>query len=131
MIRKTFTTLCLSMLFLALWANPVGEDLTRQIAQQAYTAALQRHGKPLADDLQLQLIDQVQAQLPSGLTDLYRVYIHPTMGGFVIVAADDRVLPVLGYDTRSPYAVDPAEQPIAFRKWMEFTRQQIKRTIIE
>lgn len=62
---------------------------------------------------------------PANTQPYYFIYNNKGGKGFVIVSADDAVVPVLGYSFSGQY--DPANEAPAFTEWMERYKQQIKR----
>lgn len=50
------------------------------------------------------------------------LFVNP-QGGFVMVAADDAVRPILGYSTDG--AIEPRQLPIQLQEWLEVYQQQI------
>jgi len=58
---------------------------------------------------------------------LYYVFNLENEIGFVIVSADERVIPVLGYSNESPY--DHEKRPVQFADWMESYSIQIQYVI--
>lgn len=57
----------------------------------------------------------------NGLTLYYAINI--STGGFVIVSADDRIMPVLAYSFENRY--EPTGQPAAFERWMTDYEKQV------
>ncbi len=113
--------------FAALCA-PVGPEAARRVAENCFQAAAARQpGAAFSGPLQLQ--QSVHSSPLEGQPALYYVFAPASGQGFVIVAAEDRVLPVLGYSLNSPYTTDSGEQPDPFRKWMEYYRWQIEDVI--
>lgn len=58
---------------------------------------------------------------------LYYVFNAGTNNGFIIVSADDRIYPVLGYSFHGRFSID--NQPPAFRDWMKHYKTQILEVI--
>jgi hypothetical protein len=62
------------------------------------------------------------SEVPAGLP-LYYIFNINNNSGFVIVAGNDIVLPILGYSNEGGF--DPANQPPAFKSWIEGYKAQI------
>ena len=54
---------------------------------------------------------------------VYYVFNFSGKNGFVIVAADERAYPILGYSFNGNYTID--NQPPAFSAWMECRKKEI------
>lgn len=130
-MQRVITTFTLLLLALGLWAAPVNEETTQLVARNCLEAALESRGLPVKDALQLVLSERQTGLIDGATVDLYHVYTVADGQGWAIVAADDRVLPVLGYSPGGAYLSVAQEQPEAFRKWMEYYRQQILSVIRE
>ncbi|MDY0344101.1 MAG: C10 family peptidase [Lentimicrobium sp.] len=85
---KQFFTLMLSLLMVAVIANPVDKKTAEQVAVNYYT-----HYAP-ATITDYSVNSQFESQL-DGVTTYYTFSFNA--GGFVMVAADDASIPVLGY----------------------------------
>ena len=99
-MRKLLIALALIM-GSTLWANPVDTNMAKQIAQTFI--AQKKHSK-----VDLKNVSQV-----TGFTNLY---IYNSTNEFVIIAADDRVQPILGYSENSPF--DASNMPPNLREWL-------------
>ena len=106
-MRKTILTLCLAVLTLGtLLAGPVNQQKARKVGAKflSTTAVSQKNA-----DIQLHLVSMTVDR--DG--DYYYVFNVSNGEGFVIVAADDRVKPILAYSTTGhfdPYNVSEGFQ---------------------
>lgn len=92
-------------------AGPVGPERAAAVAHTFWTQTL--HGK--ADAL---LVDR-SVEWP--FVGIY-LFVNP-QGGFVMVAADDAVRPILGYSPDGK--IEPRNLPIQLQEWLEVYQQQI------
>lgn len=92
-------------------AGPVGSERAAAVAHTFWTQTL--HGK--ADAM---LVDR-SAEWPF---DGIYLFVNP-QGGFVMVAADDAVRPILGYSPDGK--IDPAGLPVQLQGWLATYQQQI------
>ncbi len=103
-------------------AKRVGQHF---IASETKAAALQRSG----GDLQLVYTSASRAVSPAARVapEVFYYVFNAGAQGFVIVAGDDNVVPVLGYSDQG--AFDPDNIPDNARKWLESYKNQIRYTI--
>ena len=107
-MKKLFLSLCLIALgFGSLMAGPVDQQKAQRLGAKflGTTAVSQRNA-----DIQLNL---VSAALTRGSTDYY-VFNVSNGEGFVIVAGDDRVKPILAYSTTGQYDPQNVSEGFAF-----------------
>ena len=107
-MKKLFLSLCLIALgFGSLMAGPVDQQKAQRLGAKflGTTAVSQRNA-----DIQLNL---VSAALTRGATDYY-VFNVSNGEGFVIVAGDDRVKPILAYSTTGQYDPQNVSEGFAF-----------------
>lgn len=105
---KQFFTLMLSLLMVAVMANPVDKKTAEQVAVNYYT-----HYAP-AEITDYSVKTDYEAQL-NGVTTYYTFSFNA--GGFVMVAADDASIPVLGYSHEGTY--DAHNLNPAAKSWFE------------
>lgn len=110
-MKKSILTAVLMLGMGAAFAAPVSAERAAAVARTFWLQSLQ--GK--AD---VQLVDRT-AEWPF---DGIYLFVNP-QGGFVMVAADDAVRPILGYATTGEF--DPARMPIQLREWLDSYQQQI------
>ena len=117
-MKKIYLTLCIAALTLgSLLADPVGQQKTQQIGARflSTTALGQRNA-----DIQLTL-----ASIAANRDAVdYYVYNVSNGEGFVIVAADDRVKPILAYSTTGQY--DPQNVSDGFAFTLNGFREEIQ-----
>ena len=116
-MKKLFLSLCLILLgFGSLMAGPVDQQKAQRIGAKflSTTAVSQRNA-----DIQLNL---VAAALTRGTIDYY-VFNVTNGEGFVIVAADDRVKPILAYSTTGRF--DPDNVAEGFQFTLDGFREEI------
>lgn len=94
-----------------LFAKPVSADKAAIVANHFFSSVKARH-KPLAD---------ITANTP--FTELY-VFADTSDKGFVIIANDDCVPPIVGYSTTNTFQT--AQMPSGMRLWFDNYEQQIR-----
>ena len=122
----------LALLLLALLgratAAPVDEATAQQVGR-AFLATHTEHGLPASAALNL-AYRAVLAPAAGTKAPTAAFYVFATAGsapGFVLVAADDQVMPVLGYSDQSGF--DPATLAPQVAKWLEGYRGQIQAVV--
>ena len=128
-MKHLLSVLLFGLLYGQSWAATVTPQAAQQVALQCYERAALRQGLAASSSLQLMLT--VEGQRLQEATPLYYVFAPEAGSGFVLVAAEDRVLPVLGYSLTAPFVLETEQQPEAFRKWMGYYQWQIQRVIAE
>ncbi len=120
-MKKLFTLLAMTALWCASYAGPVDEPTARIAA----TKFLKEKGA--ATDLKL----AYKASSANGTNTTnainYFYVFNSATNGFVIVSADDDVVPVLGYSTTGSF--DAAHIPVNAAKWLEGYKSQIRYVI--
>ena len=116
-MRKFYLTLCLIAAFGSLMAGPVDQQKAQKLGAKflSTTAISERNA-----DIQLQL---VSAALNRNAIDYY-VFNVSNGEGFVIVAGDDRVKPILAYSTRGKF--DPDDLADGFQFTLDGFREEIQ-----
>lgn len=97
-------------------ANPVTPAQARQLA----TNFAQSMGMQMAKDANDTLVN-ITSNTP--FTELY-VFTTASHSGFVIVSADDCVIPILGYSDRNPFPEEDFQEQ--FVDWMQAYESQIR-----
>ena len=119
MMRRTMLLLSVMVMPLVMQADNIGKEQARQIASKFMMSAKmhQTDGKSLvrADEPSLSCMDE-------GYRHLY-AFTDTENGGFVIVADDDRIEPVLAYSQTDTY--DPLTMPLPMRLMLQSYDQQI------
>lgn len=95
------------------------EPITRQQARQQAEIFLQEKGTLIVRDAAF----TIGRKTPAFMQPLY-VFNVANDGGFVIVAGDDRVDPIIGYATHGRF--DEEDIPENFRAWLEQTAKEIE-----
>ena len=96
------------------FAAPVSMETAQQVAVNYYKHyAVKTTDYTIADEY---------ANQYNGITTFY-VFIFKS-GGFVMVAADDASIPILGYSTEHPF--DKNNIPVNAREWFDLYSKQIK-----
>ena len=85
-----FSLLCMAMT--ALYAAPVSPSVAMQVASNFYAVNAGKSGSVSLTDVTSQ----------SGFQEFY-IFVHPQGKGFVIVAADDCVQPIIGYSLSTSF----------------------------
>ncbi|MBR4804283.1 MAG: C10 family peptidase, partial [Bacteroidales bacterium] len=121
MKNKMILVMALCVAFFAavpsLKADPVDVAIARKVA---VNFLIQKSGHVCPD-----LVD-VTAQMPFG--NMY-FFVNPQGRGFVIVAADDRVFPILGYSTENNFEI--ADLPQHIESWYRQYDNEIARIIAD
>jgi hypothetical protein len=118
-MRKTILLFCLLAVIGSLMAGPVDQQKAQKLgAKFLSTTALSQKNA----DIQLNLV-AAAADLQRGGTDYY-VFNVKGEDGFVIVAGDDRVKPILAYSTTGQY--DPSNVSEGFQFTLDGFRQEIQ-----
>ena len=99
----------------AVFAAPVTTDMARRVAVNFWNSYYPENQKPVSD---------MQLRSFSELPHMY-VFVNGEEG-FVVVAADDRVRPVLGYSFDSPF---PEELNPELRYWLRGIDQQVEAVV--
>ncbi|MBE0636941.1 MAG: C10 family peptidase, partial [Bacteroidales bacterium] len=121
---STLGTVLLVTLALNLFAERIEKEVAEQIGKNYYWEA-SRDSKTLKyDEITLNLFTTKS----ENETPLYYIFNINSKDGFIIVAADDNVIPVLGYSFDGRW--DETELPPAFDQMLDVFENQI-RTIIE
>lgn len=89
-----------------LWAGPVGQQQARRVGQQFLSTSVLGQQRAA---LQLQLVSTATTR---GEVDYYVFNVQD--GGFVIIAGDDRVKPILAYSTTGAYDPDDVAEGFAY-----------------
>ena len=124
-------TVLLIGLFQLANAEPIDSTVAKQLATRFYNSRVSstdnssRQAATIAKCATAQIREQGTRQLEE--RDCY--YIVNFDHGFVIIAADDRVEPILGYSTTSAFHAENIPENVA--AWMEGYRQQIASVISE
>lgn len=112
MRQKSVFTIVLILLFLhQVSANPVDSVIAKQIAQTFIQSK---------SNANTELVD-VSKQ--AGYSNLY-IFTSTDSAGFVIMSADDKVQPILGYSERNP--LDVSNMPPNLRDWLMGYEGQIQ-----
>lgn len=121
---STLGTVLLVTLALNLFAERIEKEVAEQIGKNYYWEA-SRDSKTLKyDEITLNLFTAKS----ENETPLYYIFNINSKDGFIIVAADDNVIPVLGYSFEGRW--DGSELPPAFDQMLDVFENQI-RIIIE
>lgn len=95
-----FSLLCMAMT--AIYAAPVSPSVAMQVASNFYAVNAGKSGSVSLTDVTSQ----------SGFQEFY-IFVHPQGKGFVIVAADDCVQPIIGYSLSSGFTFPMPEHVYA------------------
>jgi PKD repeat protein len=118
-MRKLLSILLLSVFSLSiLIAAPVSKETAKQVAINYYS----NYAAEKTTDFS---VKEVFTSTEKGITTYYTFVFNA--GGFVMVAADDAVLPVLGYSTTSEFRQD-SENPAA-NEWFASYNEQITKIV--
>jgi len=125
-MQKIFTFFYLLLICLVTAANPVNESTARKIGRAFITGYSKTHST--LNSLQLQLVYKVGGAGADEKAISANVYFYVfnllPAKGFVIVAGDDAVLPILAYSTETSF--NPKNIPENASKWLEGYKGQIR-----
>ena len=108
-MKRIGTTIFIALLAAqTVFAAPVDSGKARQVAQHFWQRSLQQRGQ----------LQQVEWRYANSYLFVGQ------QGGFVIVAADDVVKPLLGYSAESPFSVD--DMPVQLSEWLNGYEQEIE-----
>lgn len=112
---------------LSLWATPVNEERAKQIASAFLSKNLSAQTRATLD-VKLLLTDKEVATRANSLEGdaSYYVFGTPNAQGFVVVAGDDCVKPILGYSIDQPFRIGETELPDNIREWLNSYKKQIE-----
>lgn len=105
----------------SLFANPVSELTAKQVAEEFF---IQKTG--LRNIVALEKIT-TQHIVSAETTDLFYVFTASGSNGFVIVAAEDAIKPILAYSTNQAFSTDNMSPEV--RYWLGNYNRQIKHVI--
>ena len=132
--KKSFLLLVAAAFVLPVWGGQVDENTARQVATQTLSRSATEH----ETQLRTQAVPQKTVQLlyksssentnasmrSSQTNEMVHFYVFGAENneGFVIVAGDDRVTPVLGYSETNGFSVD--NMPPNLKWWLgEYAKQ--------
>ena len=141
---KIILLLVMATLVLPVWGEQVDENTARQVASQTLLRYSATHSADSTTQLRAQAVSQKALQLlyksssdsnggnanvvmrssraNTKETVYFYVFGAENNEGFVIVAGDDRITPVLGYSETNGFSVD--DMPPALKWWLgEYARQ--------
>ena len=132
-MKKILTLLITGLLFFMVvpqtQAKQIDTELAETIARNFYKEAVIRNNAFInVDAAVFNVVEKPESVLKGKKNNLYYVFAVNETNGFVIVSADDRVIPVLGYALEGTY--DTENKAITFRKWMDDYGKQIKLAIV-
>ncbi len=128
-MKQIFTLVFLFLFFSLSYGKKVDEN-TAKTAGQAFLSA-KTNSAALKNASNLQLVYRADTKSgnpgsPVQPATLFYVF-NASHDGFVIVAGDDNVTPILGYSAQGSY--DPANVPQNVAKWMEGYKSEIRYAI--
>jgi hypothetical protein len=111
--------------FVSLTAKEVTVDRASKVAANMfYLKAASQYGVEYG-----QLEPQLVYTCDSAGNAVYYVFGMANLTGFVIIAGDDAVYPVIGYSAESSYLPDEFDQPPAFVSYMDMVKKTIMKHI--
>lgn len=107
-------------------ASPVDPNLAQQVAENFFENSVQENvvKKRKASFISVQHTGRKKIRRSTGKTYEPYYIFNNSDGGFVIVAGDDRVQPILAYSAHGEFAKD--SMPIAVRDWLDMYSEQIQ-----
>ena len=123
-MKKPLLLLGLLLLLLTqTMAAPIDETTARRVGRTFLTTHTAQ-GLPGSATLEL----AYRAELGGGPAAFYVFALAGAPAGFVLVAADDQVLPVLGYSDQSGFDAGHLAPQVA--KWLDDYRTQVRRVVV-
>ena len=125
-MKKIFTLLSLFLFFGLAYGKHIDESTAKTTGQAFLTTKLSSPGLKSAFNLQLIYKADTKSGNPNSSVQpstLFYVF-NAAQSGFVIVAGDDIVTPILGYSDKGSF--DPANVPQNVAKWMEGYKSEIR-----
>ena len=140
--KKNILLLVLATFVLPVWGEQVDENTARQVASQTLSRSSATHNADSTTQLRAQAVSQKAVQLlykssnnnenantamrtaRANVNETVYFYVFGAEDnkGFVIVAGDDRVTPVLGYSHTNGFSAD--DMPPNLKWWLgEYARQ--------
>lgn len=113
---RTFSLILFLMALCPMWASVINVSQAQQLAGRF----LSSRSMPAA---KLRLVHQAPSFRASAASPYYVFNVDRADGGYVIIAGDDRVPPVLGYSDNGSF--DMRAVPEAMQKWLDGYAQQI------
>lgn len=117
---------------LSLWSNPIDVERARKLALQsgllpslsAHTKTILPKGKRLAQTQEeLRLVYTLNSSEHNTSTPLLYVFSPPSQKGYIVIAGDDAVEPVVGYSPNSSF--NDAEMPPQLKTFLYALGQQV------
>ncbi|MDO8366982.1 MAG: C10 family peptidase [Saprospiraceae bacterium] len=103
------------------FAEPIDPATAATVGKHFFQST--KRGQALADNVQLELVYSSNEVAPIESPRQFYIFNVNYTRGFVIVAGDDAVTPILGYSDAGPF--DPNDIPINMEKWLEHYRHEI------
>ena len=121
MIRFRYVLLSV---FITVMGSAWGASITENQAREIATSFMATHSMPSASLKMAHRAPLMSAAMPTAKAAYYVFNTQQTNRGFVIVAGDDRVPPILGYSDSGTF--DAADVPEAMQEWLDGYALQIK-----
>lgn len=129
--RKLLLALLLTTIVLPGWSKPIDENMARKVASQTLLGSTTKTLKLIykSSNVSKPENDTVYAVHQTDFDEIVYFYIFVTENndGFVIVAGDDRIAPVLGYSDTNGFYVD--NMPDNLKWWLDEYAKQIQYAI--
>lgn len=125
-MKKMFLFFCVSLLAVAsAWAERIDEATAREVARGLFSRIDKAPGTRSAEPLtRVRSVRPVSKSLSmDGQGENYYIYNRDHERGFVIVAGDDHVRPILGYALEGSF--DPENMPASLNDWLATCEEQI------
>lgn len=105
-MKKILSIICMLLISANLWAEPIGEQRARQIAQDFFA---QSNTRALGDITLEWAGDKIGNNSATGValdSSLLYIYNRGTNGGFVVVAGDSNAAPIIAYSLNTTLDVN-------------------------
>ncbi|MCX6272638.1 MAG: C10 family peptidase [Bacteroidetes bacterium] len=120
-LTNRYVSVLLVLMPLLALSKTVTVEKAHQVARNVYLERCAQLNPSASDQASLSWVFTEY----SGTTPLYHVFQAAGQKGFVIVSADDRAYPVLGYSSYGSFPVNAGQRPPAFQAWLDRYSAQI------
>ena len=128
-MKKVNILLGLLLLFCFTYGNQIDETTAKKVGQAFLSNRI--NSETLKSTANLQVVYKANFKMSNTMASIQSVtffYIfNASSNGFIIVAGDDNVTPILGYSDKG--AFDPSNLPQNVAKWLEGYKNQIRYVI--
>ncbi|MCR9286369.1 MAG: thiol protease/hemagglutinin PrtT [Bacteroidetes bacterium] len=122
-IRLSFIVLCITLFFHQnLIAKHINPSEAIIVAKHFYQST--EKGASIAEHLQLTPVYGINGYNLSLESELIHIFNVNESDGFVLVAGDDAIIPILGYAEKGSF--DPENLPVNLAKWLDSYQREVR-----